>query len=532
MVGKGRCNLSGLKFANIKLGIHTKDRYLRMQLTKPRAYWVDSVSAPDFSVLQEDKTDAKADVVIVGAGIVGLTTAALLKQAGRRVIVMEARKAGAQVTGGSTAKVTSQHSLIYDYLIKTFGEDRARLYAESNQAAIERVEEFGQTLGFDCDFERRPAYLYTQDAAKVSQIEAEVTAATRVGLPASFVSDPPLPFSVAGAIRFAHQAQFHPYKYLLGLAQFVHGDGSMIFEGARVLNVQGQNPCRVITEHGTITGQDVVIATNLPILDRGGFFIRAYPRRHLVLAAKIAPEKIPDGMFLSVDNPSRSIRGYNQGEASLLIAAGDGFKPGADTLAQYQDLERFARERLGVSEIQCWWGNQDYDSMDRLPYVGPLTPASKHLYTATGFNAWGLTLGTVAALILSDRIQGKANPWTSLYDATRFNARAGGGRFLKTNVQVATTWLKDHVSTSSQKSVETLAPDEGALVQHNGHTVAAYRDEGGELHLLSSICPHLRCKVAWNAAERSWDCPCHGSRFDVHGKILQGPAVTELERKP
>lgn len=500
-----------------------------MALAQPRSLWVESASPPSYPTLPGS---AQADVAVVGGGIVGLTTAMLLKEAGLSVVLIDSGRIGAQVSGHTTAKVTSQHGLRYDYLIQHFGEQAARTYAESNETAIAHMAAIVERLGIDCDFERLPGFLYTRDSGREDELKREAEAAERLGLPADYVNEVPLPFQAVGAVRFTEQAQFQPYRYLTALAEAVDGGNGAIFEQTRALTVRGERPRRVITDRGTVTARDLVIATNLPFLDRGGFFAKAYPRRHLVIAAKLDPAQLPAGTFLSVDQPSRSLRGYRRGEDGWLIAVGDGFKPGhADTLDKYHALERFVHEHFPAATISHWWGNQDYDSMDRVPYIGHLTPGSKHLYTACGFNAWGMTLGTVAAEIISDGIRGADNPWADLYRATRLKPRASGGTFLQTNMHVAGKWIMDRVRSRTERSVYELAPGEGGLAKKGNETVAAYRDQDGTLHMLSPDCSHLRCGLSWNRAERSWDCPCHGSRFDIHGRVLNGPAVDDLENK-
>jgi Rieske Fe-S protein len=296
--------------------------------------------------------------------------------------------------------------------------------------------------------------------------------------------------------------------------------------------VEEGNPCRVITDRGTVTAHDVIVATNLPILDRGGFFAKAFPRRHPVLAARIAPEKAPDGMFISTEEPSHSVRTQRHGDGMLLIAVGGGYKTGhADTEKVFRELEAFVRAHFDIGAIEYRWGNQDYDSMDRVPYVGKLTPGSKHIYAATGFGAWGMTNGTAAAVVLSDAILGRPNPWTGLYDATRVNPTASAKTFLGQNLDVAKVWVGGRLTTRPSVAPVNLAPGEGTVAKMNGEMLAVYKDEQGVLHAVSPVCTHMRCIVRWNSAERSWDCPCHGSRFNVDGTVIHGPAVRDLERK-
>jgi glycine/D-amino acid oxidase-like deaminating enzyme/nitrite reductase/ring-hydroxylating ferredoxin subunit len=496
--------------------------------TKPISYWLDSTPETHYPALPGD---LDVDVAIVGGGIVGLTTALLLKRGGRSVAVLESRKIAAQVTGATTAKLTSLHGLIYADLIKHFGEDRARLYAESNQAAIQIVETLKNQLGVECDFERKAAYTVAESTEQVPALKAEVKAALKLGLPASFVTETSLPFPVAGAVRFDGQAQFHPRKYLLAVAGAVDGAGSMVFENTRVLDVDDGNPCRVLTDQGTVSARHVIVATNLPILDRGGFFAKAFPKRHMILGIRVVPEQVPDGMFLGVGRLPFSVRVQPTEFGPLLIVSGEGFPTGhGDAEAKLRELHEFVHGHFMVTSIDYQWGNHDYYAVDRVPYIGRLTSASTNLYTATGFSAWGLTNGTVAATILSDEVLGNHNPWAEVYRATRTGLTTGGGaESVSQNLHVGGMWVKEKLFSGAGKSVDDLIPGEGEVISRQGNKIAAYRDEQGRIHAVAAVCTHMGCIVHWNAVERSWDCPCHGSRFDIDGKVLSGPTVKDLD---
>jgi glycine/D-amino acid oxidase-like deaminating enzyme/nitrite reductase/ring-hydroxylating ferredoxin subunit len=497
---------------------------------KSGAYWVATAPNPSFQPFTGNPT---VDVAIIGGGIVGITAAALLKRAGRTVAVLEAQRVGTQVTGGSTAKITSQHGLIYGDLIKNFGKENARIYAQSNQAAIEKIAEFSAEYRAECDFTRQAAYTYTQSKDKVAAIEKEVEAASELGLPASFVRGVSLPFPIEGAICFNHQAQFNPCKYLKPIAQAIDGDGSYVFEETRVLDVDKGTPCKITTSRGKVEAKEVIVATNIPILDRGGFFSKVYPRAHLALAARLENTKAPEGMFISIDEPTHSIRTAHDEQGTILIVVGPRFRPGhkTDTAQGYKNLEAFARSHFNIQSVEYRWMNQDYNSMDGVPYVGKLLPTTKHLYVATGFNAWGITNGTVAAMILSDTILGNPNPWAEFYDATRIKLTISARNFIKQNIHVAKDFIQGRLVSYPAKSPADLAPEEGSLIEVQGKKIAAYKDEQGTLHLLSPVCTHMGCHVAWNNMEKSWDCPCHGSRFHYDGSVLRGPAVRDLEHR-
>jgi glycine/D-amino acid oxidase-like deaminating enzyme len=331
---------------------------------RAEAYWAATAPATDFPPLAGD---IDVDVAIVGGGIVGITAARLLKEAGLRAAVIEGRKVGRQVTGKSTAKITSQHELIYHRLTEKFGEDGARTYAEANQAAIGRITDLARRHGIDCDLEPKAAYVYARAEQHLPAIEREVEAARRVGLPASFVRDPGLPYPVAGAVRFDDQAQFHPCKYVAGLARTIPGDGCHVFEDTRALDVE---PGRVLTARGVVEARHVIVAAHLPLGKAGFFFAEPYPHSHCMVAAPIDPAKAPEGMFISVDQPTRSIRTHRGEDGRLrVVAVGSGYKPGHtdEERKGFEDLECFLRDELGVQTIEYRWTNMDYGSMDGVP---------------------------------------------------------------------------------------------------------------------------------------------------------------------
>lgn len=493
-----------------------------------QSFWIASTLQSSYAPLTQD---IEVDVAIVGAGLAGITAAMLLKKAGKTVAVLEAGQVAEGVSGHTTAKVTSLHQLKYATLIKEIGEEKARLYGESNQAAVEQVATLVAEEQIDCDFARKSAYTFAETPETLNKVEQEVEAAQRLGLPATFVTTTPLPFAIEGAVKFSHQVQFHPRKYILALAAKIHGDGCSVFEQTRVETVDGENPCRVRTTQGaTVTAQDVIIATNLPILDQGLFFAKSYPKRSYLIGARIDPAQAPDGMFIGTGENYRSMRATPTDDGGMmLMIGGEGHKVGevSESEHPFERLADYARQRFGLETIDYRWSTQDMVSFDKLPYIGKLTPLHQHTYVATGFSLWGMSNSTLSGMILRDLLLGQSNPWADLYEATRPTPFITQDS-IKNNLEVGTHWVGDRFK-GLFSDPDSLSAGEGKLVTVEGQKVAAYRDQAGALHQVSAVCPHLGCIVAWNAVENSWDCPCHGSRFDPDGHILQGPAVHGLK---
>ena len=495
--------------------------------SRPRSFWLEA-SRQEHAQLDGDRS---FDVAVLGGGLCGITTAYLLKRDGARVGLVEAGRVGGGATGYTTAKITSLHGQIYTQLKSKFGEDGARTYGQAHEAAIHRIERLVEGLGVECDFRRKPNYTYTASHDQVDSLREEADTARRLGLPATFATEVDLPVPVAGAVRFDEQAEFHPIKYLAGLAGAIPGAGSEIFEHTPAVAVEEGSPVSVKTRHGTITAEQVVVATHFPFLDRAGFFARMHPERSYVVAAPLQSPP-PGGMYISADSPTRSIRTTPHDGGELLLVGGEGHKVGQepDTEDRYAALRRWMREHFDVGPVQWRWSTQDPITDDHVPYIGRLHRGAKNVYVATGFAKWGMAHSTVAAMILSDTIAGRENPWADLYDPARVKPLASAKDFLKENINVAKRFVRDRLShPDTARELDAIAHGQGAIVVVDGDKIAAYRDENGELQLLSPACKHMGCLVTWNAAERSWDCPCHGSRYAGDGTVLEGPTVDPLE---
>jgi glycine/D-amino acid oxidase-like deaminating enzyme/nitrite reductase/ring-hydroxylating ferredoxin subunit len=498
---------------------------------KAASLWLEEEPRTSYPGLREP---VKVDVAVLGAGIAGVTTALLLKRAGLTVAVVEAGRVGGGVTGHTTAKVSSAHGLKYASLRSNFGAEGAAAYAQANEAAIARIAAWVDEDGIACDFRRKPALTYAEAEGDLGEVEREVEAAVDAGLPATFVADAGLPWPTAGAIRFEDQAEFHPYRYLLALAAKIPGGGSHLFESTAAVGIERGRPTTVRTKRGDLQAEHVVVATHFPLLDRGLYFARMSAERSYCIAAR-ADGEIPEGMYLSTESPAHSLRSHPAPDGGeYLLVGGESHKTGqgGSTADRYARLADWAGEHFAVRSVAFRWSTQDAMPADGMPFVGRYLPRSERLWVATGFQKWGMTNGTAAAQILTDAILGKDNPWAAAFDPSRLKARAAGPKLVKENLNVGLHFAADRAEDAlTTRKAADLAPGEGAIVRAGLGQAAVYRDADGELHAVSPTCTHLGCHVVFNDGERSWDCPCHGSRFGVDGEVLQGPAVEPLAPK-
>ena len=494
-----------------------------------RSLWIETTPETAYPALEGN---VEVDVAVIGGGITGLMTAWLLKCEDRRVALVEMRRVAEGATGYTTAKLTLGHHLIYADLAKKQGPATARAYADSNQWAIERLEQLVSENRINCDWERAANFIYTEDERWLSDLRGEVEAMRRAGISAELTTETDLPFPVLGAIRVDAQAQFHPRKFLQALAEKIVGDGSHLYEHTRVSNIRSGDECTVVTNRGTIRARHVVLATHLPFLDRGFFFAKAHPQKSYAIAAQIQELRAPLGMYISAEQPTRSIRSAPDRDGSrFLVIGGEGHKPGREDNGsqRYEALERFLNDRFDAAQVRYRWSTHDYMPLDRLPYIGRLRRTDDRLLVATGFAKWGLTKGVVAAAILSDTILGRDNRWAAVYNATRLSLRPSAAKFLIENAKVGTWFFGDRLRSRNRRDrINSLQGGQGIVAGIGARYFAIHRDDDGQLQAVSARCTHLGCLVGWNQADRTWECPCHGSQFAADGTLLQGPATEPL----
>jgi glycine/D-amino acid oxidase-like deaminating enzyme/nitrite reductase/ring-hydroxylating ferredoxin subunit len=473
--------------------------------------------------------DLSADVVVVGAGIAGLTAALLLQRARKRVVVIEARRLGSGETGFTTAHLTEVLDTPYRVLESKFGREGASLAALASRTAIDRIGSFVAELPRDgCGLRRVPGTLYATSPEQRDELESELACLRRVGADASWDESPPLPFKVAGAVRVEWQAQLHPLAYLRQLAGLFAAAGGRLYEGTRMLSVEDGEPCRVVTTNGVVTAPDVLVLTNVPVSNRLAIHTKVAAYRSYVLAAR-STERLPEGLFWDLDAPYHYFRSQGTDEGTFLIVGGEDHKTGqgGDAEQRLRGLEAFMRERFPHAEVTHRWSGQIIEPSDGLPFIGR-NAGSRHVYVATGFSGTGMTFGTLSGLLLSDEVTGVRNPFSDLFGATRVKPLAQAQRYLAENADFPTFLARDRVARGDAARLEDVPPGEGRLVRSRGKMLAVYRAADGSLAARSAVCTHLGCYVHFNAVEKTWDCPCHGSRFDTDGTVLNGPATRPL----
>ncbi len=491
--------------------------------------WLTTAQVPSYSPLTSDTT---ADVCVVGGGIAGLTVAYLLTQVGKSVVVIEDGAVGSGMTGVTTAHLVHALDDRYFELERFHGERGSRLAAESHATAIDRIESIVARERISCDFTRLDGYLFCAPEHDEAYLDRELAAIHRAGLHNVVkTARTPLSFDTGPCLRFPSQAQFHPVKYLSGLAEAIERGGGRIYAGTHATEITGGSAASVATTGGTVNAGSIVVATNVPVNDLVVVHTKQAPYMTYVIGAQVLRDSVPLALFWDTGDPYHYVRVQPgvDGDYDLLIVGGEDHKSGqADDIEQrHPRLEAWARERFpSMGDVMYRWGGQVMETVDGLAFIGHNPLDHENVYVVTGDSGNGLTHGTIAGILLTDLILKRHNPWEALYDPGRITLRAAGD-FAKEAVNTAAQYA-DWVTAGDVASAAEIAKDSGAVVRRGAAKVAIYRDATGSLHERSAVCPHLGCIVAWNPAEKTWDCPCHGSRFDKFGGVINGPANVDL----
>lgn len=495
--------------------------------------WVATADTPAQKPLTKDTT---TDVVVIGAGIAGLTTAYLLAQAGASVVVLDDGPIGGGMTSRTTAHLTNALDDRFYELERLFGEEGARLAAQSHTAAIDQVEAIVEQERIDCEFERTDGYLFLPGNGRVKVLDDELPAAHRAGLTGvRRLERAPLEFWDTGAcLHFPRQAQFHPLMYLTGLVKAVARDGGEVYTHTHAEEVEGGEDAHVTTANGhKITCKSIVVATNTPVNDRVAIHTKQAPYVTYVIGARIPKDSVP--AILLWDAPPdlweayHYIRVAHDGDHDVLIVGGEDHKTGQqhDCAQRWGKLEQWTRNRFPMAEeVEFRWSGQVMEPFDCLAYIGRNPMDAENVFIATGDSGMGMTHGTIAGMLLTDLIMNRNNPWAELYDPSRKTLTAAKD-FAAENINVMAQYA-DLITPGEVDSEDEIAKGEGAVLRKGLSKVAVYRDGDGTVHRMSAICVHLGCVVNWNQCEKTWDCPCHGSRYDRFGSVFNGPANSDL----
>ncbi|WP_430785673.1 FAD-dependent oxidoreductase [Virgibacillus flavescens] len=495
----------------------------------PEPYWRDSVKLEGYPKL--DKT-IDTDVGIVGGGITGITAAYLLAKQNVRVVLIDAGEVLNGTTGHTTAKITAQHGLIYNELIEHFGEEKASMYYKANLEALEFITKMIKKHDIDCDFKKEDAFLFTNSDSYLSKLELEDKAYSRLKIPGEMVQNMPLNLSMKSAIVMKDQAQYHPLKYLKALLNDAVKNGAQVFENTTATDIEYNKHPAIITRDGQrVTCRYVIQASHYPFYDGQGFYpTRMYADRSYVLAIK-SDKQYPGGMYINAEDPTRSIRSTTNNGEDLWLIGGDSHKTGQGkpTIEHYNALEEFAKREIGITEYANRWSAQDLITLDKVPYIGPTTAKQESVFVATGFRKWGMTNGTLAARMITDSILNGSNEYQELFSPSRFQADPSVRKFSSINADVAKHLIKGKLEYTND-IVSDLKVDEATITRIDGNRAGVYKDKQEKLYMVDTTCTHLGCEVEWNSGDRTWDCPCHGSRFSYTGDVIEGPAKKPLKK--
>ena len=492
--------------------------------------WIETTK--DELNLKPLEKDEETEVCIIGAGLFGLTTAYYLTLLGKKVTVLEKGEIGQKVSGNTTGKITSQHGLFYDHLIKDYGEKYACKYLEANEEAIRNIKDIIEKEKIECDFSERKAYVYTTIQDEVLDIEKEVESANKIGKDAKLVTETDLPFKVKAAIEFDGQAQFHPRKYMLGLAKSILKENK-IYNFTRVKDVKKEGDIfTVYTDRGNINSKYVVLATHYPIINAPGFhFLKMYQSTSYILAIE-TKSKLPQGMYINDKPPIYSFRTARYNDKDILLIGGSDHKTGEPIPdnSKYEDLEKKAKELYPDCKVLFRWNTRDCISLDKIPYIGEFSNLMTNMYIGTGFKKWGMTFSNIAAKIVTDKIMGKENKYEGIFTATRLKPVKNRWE-MKNMVKESVESIAINKFKIESHSIDSIENDNGGIIKIDDDNIGIYKDKDGNIYAVNPVCTHLGCLLSWNNIDKTWDCPCHGSRFDYMGRNLYEPAIKDLDKK-
>lgn len=491
--------------------------------------WQDSQGA--FQSSHFGSTETVYDVIIVGGGITGLSTALLLQESGKNCLLLEAANLGFGTTSGTTAHLNTLLDTPYTQIEKNFSEEKSRQVADAAAAALNLVKRNVEKYSIECGLQEADAWLFSADDKEDKELSEIAEAARRAGLDLVFTTELPIRVPFKRAIRVAGQGKFNPIDYIYGLAKAFEQAGGIIMQHCRVANVQQKENVQADTSKGVFKGVDLVYATHVPP-GINLLHLRCAPWRSYAMAVKLADENYPEGLIYDMKDPYFYYRTQVVQGQPYLIAGGVDHKTGEEEYSErsFEELEAHVRKYFEIEEVAYRWSSQYFEPTDGLPYIGRLPGHAEHVYVATGFGGNGMTYSAVSALTLKAMILGEESPYISLFDPNRLKPVAGFTNFIAHNVDVVKNFAGRLFSAEKLGELAGLAEGEGKVVKYEGEKIGIYKDEQGGIHAIDPVCTHMKCEVKWNAAELSWDCPCHGARYSVDGKVLTGPADRDLEK--
>lgn len=497
------------------------------------SYWHDSADNKiEITRNKEELKDKSYDVLIIGAGLTGLNTAYVLKDSGYKIGVIDGTTIGYGVSGYTTAKITVQHDVIYDYLINSFSLNEAKQYLKANEEGLNLIKNIIKDNNIQCDFKEQTSYVYATNDTELNEIKKELEAYKKLGIDGFYTEDVPLPHTTLGAIGIRNQGQFNPLKYLYSLYNILNKSGSCeIFENVRALNIElHSGHIDVETEAGTIHASKVVVASHYPFDDSFGlYFLRLYQEKSYLIAAKTKEEPF-EGMYINTNDPVYSLRYQFSDKENLLLLGGGKHRSGEKENEEdsYKELEDFLSTNFKGAEIVSKWSTQDCMTYDKIPFIGLYTKSIDNLYVATGYKKWGMTHSAAAAIIIKNKILDISDDFSEVFNPQRITPTQSAKEFFSSVASITKGFAK-RLAPAPDELFE-VEMGKGKIINYKGKKVGVYKDDKGDYFCINPVCAHLKCSLSFNEAEKTWDCPCHGSRYDIKGNILEGPTVKPLDK--
>lgn len=495
-----------------------------------KSLWIETTK--DEIILNPLEKEKETEICVIGGGLFGLTTAYYLTQQGKKVIVLEKGEIGEKVSGNTTGKITSQHGLFYEHLINDYGKEYAKKYLEANEEAIENIKQIIKEEQIECEFCKQNTYAYATQEDEVIEIQKEVEAVKELGKEAEFVTQTELPFKIKGAIKFKEQAQFHARKYMIGLCKAILKQNEIYAYTTVTDVVKEEDKYNIYTDRGNVKAKYVVIATHYPIINMPGFYFTKMYQSTSYLIAIETDKKLPQGMYISAKEPIYSFRTATYNGKQILLIGGSEHKTGKaiEDNSNYEELEKKAKELYPDCKILFKWNTRDCISLDKIPYIGEYSNIMKNMYVGTGFKKWGMTLSNIAGKIVSDKIMGKENKYETIFNSTRIKPIKNRWE-VKNMVEETVKSIVLNKFKIEPEDLKQIENDNGAIIEINGENIGIYKDPQGKIYAVKPNCTHLGCLLTWNNLDKTWDCPCHGSRFDYMGRNIYEPAIKDLEIK-